>query len=105
MQESRLLADRELDKKFQSRPSSQYWLQTNRIDDPWQDPTLVGMRQIEPKVSESPAPILCQRCGGLMRLIGSEPHPVEAKTDLLTYACTGCEDFLVLPVAMPASML
>ncbi len=62
------------------------------------------MKQIEPEVPKSLAPILCRQCGGLMRLIGSEPHPVEAKTDLLTYACTGCEDFLVLPIAMPTSM-
>ncbi|HEY8441119.1 MAG TPA: hypothetical protein VIK79_06685 [Xanthobacteraceae bacterium] len=37
-----------------------------------------------------------------MRLVGSEPHPVEAKTDLLTYACTACEEFFVLPIH-PAS--
>jgi len=36
-----------------------------------------------------------------MRLVGSEPHPVEAKTDLLTYSCTACEDLFVLPVPIP----
>lgn len=36
-----------------------------------------------------------------MRLVGSEPHPVEAKTDLLTYSCTACEELFVLPVAIP----
>jgi hypothetical protein len=37
-----------------------------------------------------------------MRLVGSEPHPVEAKTDLLTYACTACDEFFVLPIETPA---
>jgi hypothetical protein len=49
------------------------------------------MKNIEPKDTKNLAPLLCQRCGGLMRLIGSEPHPVEDKTDLLTYSCTACE--------------
>jgi hypothetical protein len=61
------------------------------------------MQHIEPKETTSLAPLLCQRCGGLMRLIGSEPHPTEAKTDLLTYSCTTCEDFLVLPISIPAT--
>jgi hypothetical protein len=38
-----------------------------------------------------------------MRLVGSEPHPVEVKTDLLTYACTGCEEFFVLPIDTPSA--
>ena len=37
-----------------------------------------------------------------MRLIGSEPHPVMSGTDLLTYACTACDEFLVLPSEVPA---
>jgi len=49
------------------------------------------------------APLLCSRCGNLMRLVGSEPHPIEAKTDLLTYSCTACEDLLVLPVQISAT--
>ena len=60
------------------------------------------MKYIGSEDIQSLAPVLCRRCGGLMRLIDSEPHPVETKTDLLTYSCTGCEDFLVLPIAMPA---
>jgi hypothetical protein len=39
--------------------------------------------------------LLCQYCGGVMRLIGSETHPVEANSDLLTYSCTACEEFFV----------
>ena len=37
-----------------------------------------------------------------MRLVGSEPHPVEARTDLLTYSCTACEELLAIPVPLPA---
>jgi hypothetical protein len=55
------------------------------------------------KDTKSLAPLLCSRCGNLMRLVGSEPHPTEAKTDLLTYSCTACEDFLVLPIQLSAS--
>jgi hypothetical protein len=43
------------------------------------------------------APLFCEDCGASMRLIGIEPHPVEDETDLLTYCCTACDEFLVLP--------
>jgi len=59
---------------------------------------------IELKEVNGLAPHLCQRCGHVMRLIGSESHPAEAKTDLLTYCCTSCEDFLVLPVVAEAHL-
>jgi hypothetical protein len=36
-----------------------------------------------------------------MRLIGSEPHPIEAETDLLTFSCTACGKFQVTPLQMP----
>jgi hypothetical protein len=36
-------------------------------------------------------------------LIGSEPHPIEAKTDLLTYCCTACDEFFVQPIKTPAN--
>jgi hypothetical protein len=39
-----------------------------------------------------------------MRLVGSEPHPVEDKTDLLTYACTACDEFFVLPIEASAQI-
>lgn len=61
------------------------------------------MKHIEIREKESLAALLCQRCGGVMRLVGSEPHPVEAKTDLLTYSCTACEEFFVLPVSIPGA--
>jgi len=61
------------------------------------------MKHVTPKESQSLAPILCGQCGGLMRLVGSEPHPVEAKTDLLTYACTACDEFFVLPIDAPSA--
>jgi hypothetical protein len=60
------------------------------------------MKQIEIKDATSLAPLLCGRCGGLMRLIGSEPHPTEAKTDLLTYSCTACDEFQLLSIPIPA---
>ena len=55
------------------------------------------MKQIELKELSELQPFLCEHCGGPMRLVGSEPHPVQAKTDLLTYACTACDELLVLP--------
>jgi len=61
------------------------------------------MKHVEAKDTTDFAPLLCQHCGGLMRLVGSEPHPVEAKTDLLTYNCTACEELLVLPLSIPAT--
>ena len=33
-----------------------------------------------------------------MRLIGSEPHPTRDTADLLTYACTACDEFVLLPL-------
>jgi hypothetical protein len=60
------------------------------------------MQQIELKETKGLAAHLCAFCGGPMRLIGSEPHPVEAKTDLLTYCCTACDEFLVLPIKSEA---
>jgi len=60
------------------------------------------MKHIVLEETQSLAPVLCGRCGNLMRLVGSEPHPVEAKTDLLTYACTACDEFFVLPIETPA---
>ena len=52
--------------------------------------------QLRPEIANT-ATHLCQRCGHAMRLIGSEPHPAISGTDLLTYCCTACDDFLVLP--------
>jgi hypothetical protein len=60
------------------------------------------MKQIELKEGKDLARHRCRQCGDVMRLIGSERHPVEAKTNLLTYVCTTCDEFLVLPDAPPA---
>jgi hypothetical protein len=49
------------------------------------------------------APIRCEFCGGQMRLIGSEAHPVEDNTDLLTYLCSACGEFAVSPIESPPS--
>ncbi|HEX3163759.1 MAG TPA: hypothetical protein VHQ92_14375 [Pseudolabrys sp.] len=60
------------------------------------------MKTIEIKESTNLAPFPCENCGGLMRLVGSEPHPVEAKVDLLTFNCTDCGAFQVSRVDIPA---
>jgi hypothetical protein len=51
------------------------------------------MQEIELKQTTELAPLLCQRCGCEMRLIGSESHPDQDRTDLLTYWCTRCDDY------------
>jgi hypothetical protein len=33
----------------------------------------------------------CAACGGLTRLVGIEPHPTKAHTDLRTFECTVCD--------------
>jgi hypothetical protein len=58
---------------------------------------------VELKIPGGLTPLLCPCCGGLMRLVGSEPHPVDGQTDLLTYNCTACEELLVLPVPVVVS--
>lgn len=45
--------------------------------------------------------IACYRCGGPMRFVSSEPHPVEAGVDLHTYGCGRCDFVQVLTVAGP----
>jgi predicted RNA-binding Zn-ribbon protein involved in translation (DUF1610 family) len=59
------------------------------------------MKTIEIKESTSLAPFPCESCGGLMRLVGSEPHPVEDKVDLLTFNCSACGEFHVSRVDIP----
>ena len=78
------------------------WLQRNRIDDAGVQRSVGGMKQIELKSVTGSALHLCQQCGHPMRLVGSEPHPAQANTDLLTYCCTSCEEFLVLPMESAA---
>ena len=63
------------------------------------------MQQIEIDLTNPTAPKTCSKCGGLMRLVGSEPHPVAAATDLLTFSCTSCEAFEVLPVPLTSFSL
>ena len=36
-----------------------------------------------------------------LRLVGSEPHPVQANTDLLTFSCTNCESLQVVVMPVP----
>jgi hypothetical protein len=59
------------------------------------------MKTIEIKESKSLAPFPCEHCGGVMRLVGSEPHPVVANVDLLTFNCTACDAFQVSRVEIP----
>ena len=33
----------------------------------------------------------CAECGGPTRLVGIEPHPTRAHTDLRTYECMACD--------------
>ena len=33
----------------------------------------------------------CNKCGGRSRLVGIEPHPTRAHTDLRTYECLVCD--------------
>jgi len=56
------------------------------------------MKNLETSDSSKISLQLCRRCGGLMRLIGSEPHPVQAETDLLTYSCTECGELQTVPL-------
>jgi hypothetical protein len=92
-----------------TRGQHKLWLQRNRIDRSGVWPSVSVMKQIELKEIQPDkdvtalAPHLCQCCGRVMRLIGSEPHPVEAKTDLLTYCCPPCDEFLVLPIESGAN--
>ena len=59
------------------------------------------MKTIEIKECTNLDPFPCETCGGLMRLVGSEPHPVEAKVDLLTFDCTACGALQVSRVDIP----
>jgi hypothetical protein len=60
--------------------------------------------RLKEKIETSRAPsILCQHCGGPTRLFGSEAHPVQDNVDLLTYVCTGCDEFTVLPIENPTN--
>ena len=34
----------------------------------------------------------CEKCGGTTRLVGIEPHPRLAGTDVWTFECTSCGD-------------
>jgi len=43
----------------------------------------------------------CTKCAGRTRLIGIEPHPTKAHTDLHTYECMACDavQARVVPIA------
>jgi hypothetical protein len=53
------------------------------------------MKQIKlkEKIETGSTPLIhCQHCAGLTRLVGSESHPVQENTDLLTYVCMDCDE-------------
>jgi hypothetical protein len=43
----------------------------------------------------------CTKCAGRTRLIGIEPHPTRAHTDLRTFECMACDAVraIVVPLA------
>jgi hypothetical protein len=48
----------------------------------------------------APAPtIACDNCSGSMRLVGSEPDPINEGAELLTYACVHCQHVQAMPMA------
>jgi hypothetical protein len=49
------------------------------------------MTQILMHQPAAPVPPVCEQCGASTRLVGLEPHPTDAATDLLTHMCTQCE--------------
>jgi len=44
----------------------------------------------------------CSHCGGQMRFVSSEPHPVAPGVDQHTYGCTRCDFVQILTVPNPA---
>jgi len=42
----------------------------------------------------------CTQCGGPTRLVGIEPHPTRARTDLRTYQCRVCEHVQAKVIAL-----
>jgi hypothetical protein len=45
----------------------------------------------------------CASCSGPTRLVGVEPHPTKADTDLRTYQCMACQEMQASVV--PATQL
>jgi len=56
------------------------------------------MEKTQTDLIDLTATVRCSKCGGLMRLVGSEPHATKDDTDLITYACVRCEAFEVVPI-------
>ncbi len=52
-----------------------------------------------PKPESGPA---CEKCTGPTRLVGIEPHPTKARTDLRTYQCLACEHMQAAMVTLNA---
>ena len=61
------------------------------------------MSTLQIDLGERPADLgpACTECGGRTRLVGIEPHPTKAHTDLRTYECMSCDGLKahVVPLA------
>jgi hypothetical protein len=44
----------------------------------------------------------CAKCAGSTRLVGIEPHPTKARTDVRTYRCEACERLQAVVVPLTA---
>lgn len=58
------------------------------------------MKSIAAYATEKPVFPACERCGGVTRLIGIEPHSTIERTELRTFVCTQCEAVQVEVVAL-----
>ena len=47
----------------------------------------------------------CARCGKATRLVGIEPHPTFASTDLRTFVCTSCDELQTQNVLLEGAPL
>jgi hypothetical protein len=57
---------------------------------------------LTPRSEPGPA---CAKCNAPTRLIGIEPHPTKAHTDLRTYQCLACDHMQAEIVALGGARL
>jgi hypothetical protein len=50
--------------------------------------SIIEFDREQPNLTRGPA---CTKCAGRTRLVGIEPHPTKAHTDLRTYECRACD--------------
>ena len=61
----------------------------------------MSMLQINGLIPVETAGPVCAKCGAGTRLVGIEPHPTKAFTDLRTYECLACDSLQTQVVAIP----